>query len=55
MYPNNRLITTIQEFQLVHPGKLAENQVARSQNLLVTDERTSVKIFTVVKILFYYH
>ena len=34
------------KFQLVHPGKLAENQLARSQNLLVTDERTSVKIFT---------
>ena len=35
------------KFQLVHPGKLAENQLARSQHLLVTDERTSVKIFTV--------
>ena len=36
------------KFQLVHPGKLAENQLARSQNLLVTDERTSVKIFNAV-------
>ena len=34
------------KFQLVHPGKLAENQLARSPNLLVTDERTSVEIFT---------
>ena len=34
------------KFQLVHPGKLAENQLARSQNLLVTDERTSIEIFT---------
>ena len=34
------------KFQLVHPGKLPENQLARSQNLLVTDEQTSVKIFT---------
>ena len=31
------------KFQLVHLGKLAENQLARSKNLLVTDERTSVK------------
>ena len=30
------------KFQLVHLGKLAENQLARSQNLLVMDERTSV-------------
>ena len=34
------------KFQLVHPGKLAENQLARSQNLLVMDKRMSVKIFT---------
>ena len=34
------------KFELVHPGKLAINQLARNQNLLVTDERTSVKIFT---------
>ena len=34
------------KFQLVHLGKLAKNQLARSQNLLVTDEQTSVKIFT---------
>ena len=37
------------KFQLVHPGKLAENQLARSQNLLVTDERTSVEIFTALR------
>ena len=36
------------KFQLVHLGKLAENQLARNQNLLVMDERTSVKIFTVI-------
>ena len=35
-----------QKFQLVHLGKLADNQLAQSQNLLVTDERTTVKIFT---------
>ena len=46
MCPNNTLITTVQKFQLVHPGKLAENQLARSQNVLVTDELTSVKLFT---------
>ena len=34
------------KFQLVHPGKLAKNQLARTQNLLVTDERTSVNIVT---------
>ena len=34
------------KFQLVHPGKLAENQLAWSHNLLIMDERTSVKIFT---------
>ena len=34
------------KIQLVHPGKLPKNQLARSQNLLVTDERTSVNIFT---------
>ena len=34
------------KFQLVHPGKLAKNQLARSQNPLVPDERTSVSIFT---------
>ena len=34
------------KFQLVYLGKLAENQLARSQNLLVTDEWTSVKVFT---------
>ena len=34
------------KFQLVHLGKLAKNQLARSQNPLVTEERTSVKIFT---------
>ena len=33
-------------FKLVHPAKLVENQLAQSQNLLVTDERTGVKIFT---------
>ena len=40
------------KFQLVHPGKLAENQLARSQNLLVTDERTIVKIFTDINYFF---
>ena len=34
------------EFQLVHPGYLAINQLAQNQNLLITDEQTSVKIFT---------
>ena len=33
------------KFQLVHLGKLPKNQLARSQNRLVMDERTSVKIF----------
>ena len=46
MCPNNTLITMIKKFQLVHSGKLAEHQLARSQNLLITDEQTSVKIFT---------
>ena len=43
---SNTLITMIQKFQLVRLGKSSENQLARSQNLLVTDEQTSVKIFT---------
>ena len=38
-------LQNIRKFQLVHPGKLAENQVTGSQNLLIADEWTSVEIF----------
>ena len=34
------------KWQLVNLGKWAENQLVRKQNLLIRDERTSVKIFT---------
>ena len=33
------------KFQLVHLGKQVANQLVLKQNLLVTDEHTSVKIF----------
>ena len=34
------------KFQLVYPGKQVANQLAGKQNLLVTDERTGVKMYT---------
>ena len=36
------------KIQLVHLGKWAENQLLQKQNLLITDDRTSVKILTII-------
>ena len=34
-------------YQLVNADKFVEKQIAPQENILVTDEQTSVKIFTV--------
>ena len=44
----------LQNFNLSIQAELASNQLSESQNLLITDERTSVKIFTGFKLILTY-